>query len=123
MRELKKHEDNRGILFEILRRDETADEIKHIYFSVSKSGAVRGDHHHKRKVEWFCVVKGRAKLIVEDINTNEKKEVILDSEKPTIVKIPPYVKHQIKNIGRGRMYLIAVTNEVFDPDDPDTYKS
>ncbi len=120
--ELKKHEDPRGVLFEVLRRDETDEDIKLIHFSTSKKGAVRGGHYHKRRVEWFCVVKGEGKLVIEDNETGEKKELILSGESPILVKIPPNTKHSIQNIGEGEMYLISVTNEVFNPKDSDTFK-
>ncbi len=37
------------------------------------------------------------------------------------VKITPGTVHAIKNVGQGEMVLIVYANEIFDPDDPDTY--
>jgi len=119
--EAEKHEDKRGWLVEILRRDKIQEDIKQIYFSITVPGAVRGNHYHKRKVEWFCVLKGVARLLMEDNNTKERKELILYGDCPKVVKIPPNVTHAIENIGDEDMYLMVIANEVFDPRDPDTY--
>jgi|WetSurMetagenome_2_1015567.scaffolds.fasta_scaffold05996_4 UDP-2-acetamido-2,6-beta-L-arabino-hexul-4-ose reductase len=121
IRKIEKHEDSRGWLIEVLRADTTNEDIKHIHFSTSKPNAVRGKHYHKRKFEWFCVVKGVAKLILEDINTKERQELILSEENPLSVEIHPYVVHTIQNIGSSDMYLLSIVNEVFDLKDADTY--
>jgi len=118
---LKKHEDARGYLVEIIRKDEIAEDIGQIHFSVSKPGAVRGNHYHNRKVEWFCVVKGKALLVLEDINSGEKHELVLSGADPQLVKVFPGVVHAIRNAGNNVMYLIVANNEVFNPADPDTY--
>ena len=121
IKKLEKREDARGYLFEILRKDEINEDIAQIHFSVSKPGMVRGNHYHNRKVEWFCVVEGAALLLLEDIHSLEKVELVLSGAKPQVVKIPPTVTHAIKNIGNNSMYLVVANNEVFDPVDTDTH--
>ncbi len=121
VRAIMKHEDERGYLIEVLRSDFIKEEIKHIHFSTSKPNAFRGKHYHKRKVEWFCVIKGVAKLTLEDINTKETKELILSDENPSSVEIQPYIAHTLQNIGNDDMYLLSIVNEVFNPKDTDTY--
>ena len=120
IKKLEKHEDERGWLVEMLRGDQIDQEIKNIYFSISKPGAIRGNHYHKRKTEWFCTVKGKARLILGDNKSREKRELILSGDDPTTIKIPPNVTHLIENIGGDEMHLIVIVNEVFNPDDPDT---
>jgi UDP-2-acetamido-2,6-beta-L-arabino-hexul-4-ose reductase len=119
---LEKHIDQRGILLEILKDNEITEGMKQVYFSISKPGVIRGNHYHTRKVEWFCVIKGKAKLYFEDKNTMEKKELIVSDDMPAVVRISPPYSHAIQNIGEDDMYLIIVANEVFDPKDTDTYK-
>lgn len=119
---LEKHMDQRGLLLEILKANEITEDMKQVYFSISKPGAVRGNHYHTRKIEWFSVVKGTAKMICEDNVTKEKTEIILTEGNPTVVKISPPVSHALQNIGEDDMYLIVVANEVFDPKDADTYR-
>ena len=121
IRKIEKHEDARGWLAEVLRSDKVDEAIRQIHFSTSKPNTMRGNHYHKRKVEWFCVVKGIAKLLLEDIRTKEKKELTLSEENLVSVAIYPYVLHTLKNIGKSNMHLIVIVNEVFNSEDPDTY--
>jgi len=121
VRKIEKHEDARGWLVEVLRGDAIVEEIRQIHFSTSKPNAIRGNHYHKRKVEWFCVVKGVAMLTLEDINTKETKELILSEENMVSVEIYPYTKHTLQNIGKNEMILISIVREVYDPKDHDTY--
>lgn len=121
LKNIEKHTDERGWLVEILRDDEIKEEIKQVYFSTSKPGVIRGNHYHKHKVEWFSVVKGKAKLVLEDNESKEREELILSDEEPAIVKITPNMSHTIQNIGDDEMYLIVIVNEVFNPDDADTF--
>ena len=121
LKKIEKHTDERGWLVEILRDDEIKEEIKQVYFSISKPGVIRGNHYHKHKVEWFSVVKGKAKLVLEDSESKKREELILSEDTPAIVKIPPNISHAIQNIGDDAMYLIVIVNEVFDPDDADTF--
>jgi len=121
IKKLEKHIDERGWLLEILRDDEIEEEIKQVYYSTSKPGIIRGNHFHKRKVEWFSVVKGKAKLILEDNESKKREELVLSDDEPTIVKITPNVSHAIQNIGYDEMHLIVIVNEVFDPHATDTF--
>jgi UDP-2-acetamido-2,6-beta-L-arabino-hexul-4-ose reductase len=117
---LKKHVDDRGLLTEILRDDEIAENIKQVYFSISKPDSIRGNHYHERKVEWFSVVEGKGKIVLEN-KKGELEEIILSGKTPSIVKINPKNSHAIQNIGTEDMYLIVVANEVFNPADADTF--
>lgn len=121
IKNIEKHTDERGWLVEILRDDEIKEEIKQVYFSTSKPGVIRGNHYHKHKIEWFSVVKGKAKLFLEDNESNKREELILSDDNPSIVKITPNIVHAIQNIGDDEMYLIVIVNEVFNPDDADTF--
>ncbi len=121
IKSLEKHIDERGLLLEILKSNEITENIHQIYFSISEPGAVRGGHYHKNKVEWFCVVNGKAKLFLEDNLSKEKKELMLSDDKPVIVKVPPEIRHGLENVGKSQMYLIVVSNMVFNPNEPDTY--
>lgn len=118
---LEKHLDERGLLFEVLRDDEIKEEMKQVYFSISKPNAIRGNHYHERKIEWFSVVKGKGKMVFEDNKSNDREELILDGENPSIIKVDPYISHALQNIADEDMYLIVIANEVFNPEDADTY--
>lgn len=115
------HKDERGSLFEIIRDDEIKEQIKQVYFSISKPNAIRGNHFHKRKIEWFSVVKGKGMITLKNSINHKTEKYTLSGDKPSIVKVEPGISHVIKNIGEDDMYLIVVANEVFDPLDQDTF--
>lgn len=117
--EIKK--DDRGWLTEILRGEKITKPFGQIFLSVAKPNITKGNHYHKRKTEWFCVIKGKANLILKDIDTNETKEIPLNEEEPTLVLIPPKVSHKIINLGETDLYLLAYVDETFNKEDPDTF--
>lgn len=118
---IKKHEDRRGYLLEILKENETEENIAQIYFSTTKPGVIRGGHYHKKKVEWFSVVTGKALLYLECKNTKEQMEIVLEQNSPAVVKISPFIIHAIKNVGEKEMLLIVISSAVYDEKNTDTY--
>jgi len=126
LKKLEKKVDERGWFAEILRADDLpASEMKNfgqIGITTAKQNIVKGNHYHKRKLEWYCVLKGKALIVLQDNVTNERKEIVMSEKEPSILKIYPDVSHAIKNIGKGMMYLLIYTNEPFNPEDPDTFK-
>ena len=95
--------------------------VGQIHYSVSVSGAVRGNHYHTRKKEVFCVVEGKGKIRMRNRESGEMKELVVSGEAPETIEMPLNWAHSIENIGGDEMKLIVWTNEIFDPNDPDTY--
>jgi dTDP-4-dehydrorhamnose 3,5-epimerase-like enzyme len=122
IRKLDIHSDERGWVTEILRREHLENKkFGQIYVSVSNPGKVKANHYHQRKAEWFCVIKGRAKLLLKNLGEEKIEEITLTDDNLITVKIPPRVVHAIKNIGNDLMYLLAYTTEPYNPKDPDTF--
>lgn len=119
IKELDSKADERGIFAEILKSNETKEQIKEVLLAVSKPGAVRGNHYHKKKVEWLCLIKGKAKFLYVDIKTGESKEVIIDN-KPTIITTPLNIAHAVKNIGKDDLYLLEISNQIYS-ENPDIF--
>lgn len=117
---LRKHKDSRGSLTEnTLPR--IMKESKHFFVSKSKPEVMRGNHYHLRKSEWFYVIQGKCKLVIEDINTKKNEDVVVDGKENIAIHIGPDYAHAFKNIGKNELILLALINEVFDENDPDTY--
>jgi len=120
--DLKVNKDERGYVSEILRKEQLEeDKFGQIYISTANPGMVKGNHYHKRKLEWFFVVNGTAKIALKNLKTGETNEVFLSGEKPQILKVFPNVVHAIENVGKTTLYLIAYTSEPYNPDDTDTF--
>jgi dTDP-4-dehydrorhamnose 3,5-epimerase-like enzyme len=56
---------------------EDGKNFRHLaYFSLRKGkGLYRGGHYHSRKIEHFYVVKGKLKILLVDLETEEREEV------------------------------------------------
>lgn len=114
--------DKRGWLMEVLRlEDISGKKFGQIFISVAHPGEKKGQHYHKRKTEWYCVIKGKALLTLIDKASGEKDAVEMGEENMIIVKIYPNSHHTIENIGKEDMYLVVYIDEPFNPLDADTY--
>jgi UDP-2-acetamido-2,6-beta-L-arabino-hexul-4-ose reductase len=113
----KMEKDARGILFEIIKLGKGGQ----IFFSTTKPNVVRGNHYHTRKIERFCVLKGNARIRLRKINTLEVKEYNIWAEEPAFVEIPVFYTHNIENTGTEDLLTLFWCNEIFDPNDPDTF--
>lgn len=119
VKELSVFSDNRGWLAELLKSD--LEKIEQVHFSVSKPGVARGNHFHKKRLEWMFVSSGIAKLNLEDRQTKEKKELSLSGDHPVLVKIYPGITHTILNTGETPMHLFILTSEKHSTPDTDTF--
>ena len=123
IKNLEKKTDERGFLIEVIRDHDIGKKFGQFMVTTAKPGKVKGNHYHKRKHEYYCVIKGKALLAVVDNRTGEMKEIKLDGETPQLVEIGLDVSHAIKNIGKDDMYLLVYIDEAYNPADPDTFKS
>jgi len=109
--------DNRGWLVELLK----SPHMGQIFVSQTKPGITRGGHYHHTKVEKFVVVQGQAVIRFRQINADDIIEYPVSGDKIEIVDIPPGYTHEITNIGETDVITLFWVNEIFDPDNPDTY--
>ncbi|MDZ4657456.1 MAG: NAD-dependent epimerase/dehydratase family protein [Bythopirellula sp.] len=111
------HRDERGSLFEIIRMAGGGQ----VFFSTTKPGVIRGNHFHTRKIEWFCVLKGEAAIRLRKVDDTEVHEFRVSGEAPQFVSIPVLHTHQIENVGQDELLTMFWCNEIFVPEDADTY--
>ena len=109
--------DERGYLFEIVKSLNQGQ----AFFSTTKPGVERGNHYHRRKVERFSIIKGKASVKLRRIGTNEVIEYILDGNNPSYVDMPIHVTHNLVNIGDEDLLMLFWTSELYNPEDPDTF--
>ncbi len=112
-----KHTDNRGSFVEIVRANTSGQ----FSFSTTKPGITRGNHFHTRKAERFAVIKGKAKISLRKIDSDEVIDYIIDGVNPAYVDMPIWYTHNITNIGDEEMIALFWINEPYNQDDPDTY--
>lgn len=116
-------EDERGWLAEIVRKEELVrnQEFGQFMVTTANPGCVKGNHYHTRKFEWYCVLKGKARLMLADNQSEEREEILLSEHQLSTVTISPQVTHAIENVGEEMMYLLVYIDESFNEKDPDTF--
>lgn len=115
--ELTRHADARGSFFEIIRSHGGPGQSS---FSTTVTGVTRGDHFHRRKIERFTVLQGRARISLRRLYSEEVVSFEVSGEAPGAVDMPTMWAHNITNIGDDVLYTSFWTNDIFDPAHPDT---
>jgi len=116
-RHFTKHADNRGHFVELMRAGISGQTS----FSTTKPGITRGEHYHTRKIERFAVIKGKARIQLRRIGTDEVMSFELNGEDPSYVDMPIWYTHNITNIGEEELITVFWINEPYNPEDPDTW--
>ncbi|PKP45176.1 MAG: epimerase [Bacteroidetes bacterium HGW-Bacteroidetes-11] len=114
---LKLNTDNRGSFVETVKLNSGGQ----VSFSTTVPGITRGNHFHTRKAERFAVIKGKARIELRRIGTQEVISFELDGSQPSFVDMPIWYTHNITNVGDEELYTIFWISEHFDSNDPDTY--
>lgn len=115
---LVRHTDPRGSLVETVRAHGSEGQT---FVSTTAPGVTRGQHFHLRKVERFVVVGGRARISLRKVLTDDVLTFDVDGASPGIIDMPTLWAHKITNTGDGELTTMFWTNELFNPDDTDTY--
>ena len=108
--------DERGSLAEFIK----APTIGQVFISRTYPGFTRGNHYHHTKVEKFLVLEGEALIRFRPILGTQQIEVHVRGEEFRVVDIPPGYTHSIQNIGPGELVTLFWSDEILDPDRPDT---
>lgn len=114
------HRDNRGSFTEALHSAERGQ----VSVNVSKPGIAKGQHWHHSKHEKFLVVSGIGEINFRMADDPNGKVISykVSGEKLEVVRIPPGYTHNIVNVGDTDMVTLMWANEVFDPENPDTFR-
>lgn len=117
--------DERGSLSELLTtRDRPIEPIVHVYQVISKAGSLRAWVYHSRQLDRLAFTNGRFKIALYDIRpgsptANRVNVLVLGSEHPALLHIPPLVIHGVGNIGAETATFINLPTRAYDPRDPD----
>lgn len=114
---LVQHADPRGVFVETIKLGVGGQ----VSFSTTVPGITRGNHYHTRKIERFTVIKGKARIQLRKIGTDEVMDFYLDGNEPSYVDMPIWYSHNITNIGKDELYTQFWINEWYNPADGDTY--
>jgi len=119
--------DERGFLVDFLKADELKNDDKQfgqIYFiTFEKPGAVRGNHYHTGKKEWFVIGQGKILVILEDIKTKQRETMIMDGDEDVYHRlyVGNNVAHTLVNL-TPFAYVVNYCNKAYHPDNPDSIR-
>ena len=112
-----KHVDERGWLVETVK----AGTGGQCFVSTTKPGITRGNHFHRRKVERFFVLQGKAEIKLRKLFSDDVKTYQINGDAPSYVDIPTLHTHCITNVGDEELITLFWADEYYDPENPDTY--
>jgi UDP-2-acetamido-2,6-beta-L-arabino-hexul-4-ose reductase len=115
---LTRHTDARGSLVEMVKQHGGGGQT---FCSSSVPGVTRGEHFHLAKVERFAVVSGDAVIRLRRVLHDDVVTIPVSGDSPTVVDMPTMWAHNITNVGNRELITLFWTNELFDPETPDTY--
>ena len=116
--ELKMNVDRRGSFTELLHTIDCGQ----VSINISKPGITKGQHWHNSKWELFIVVSGHGLIQERNINTGEKVEFEVSGDKIEAVYMVPGWTHNIINLSdTENMVTVMASNEIFNPEYPDTF--
>lgn len=110
--------DERGTFTELLKTTGNGQ----ISVNVIKPKCIKGNHWHHTKNEKFIVVNGEGIIKFENVCTKEKVEYIVNDKELKVVDIPTGYVHSIINTGDKDMIVLIWASEVFNKNNPDTYR-
>ncbi len=82
--------DERGAIANIIDAD-----IKSVIIVTSKAGAIRGNHYHRKQIQYVYLISGRFEFLTKDIRKDEKTESVVIEEGDLVVT-QPMVAHTMK---------------------------
>lgn len=110
---------SKGEMAQILNRANEA--FKHLVYwdlDSGRNGQERGHHYHVRKTEHFYILSGEIELYIEDLESSEKKKLLLNSG--SRLAISPGVAHAFRS--RTYSQVLEYSPEPYDPSDTHPYK-
>ena len=116
--------DSRGWFLKVLNGFEEflPNHIGESYITMAQPGEWRANHYHYKTAEWFTIFKGKSKVILEDIETKERIELMADALEPKTIFVPPGIAHVFINTDeKEQLMLIAYAENKYDPHDTCPY--
>ena len=120
--------DERGRLFEVLRRDEPMfRKFGQVYCTTVNYGVVKGWHYHKKQIDNFVCVSGMIKLVAYDDrlrspSRGQINEFFLGVHHPALVQVPPHVWHGFKGISHPEAVVLNIPTEPYHYKRPDEFR-
>tara|TARA_B100000579_G_C22791508_1_gene834743 strand:+ start:309 stop:683 length:375 start_codon:yes stop_codon:yes gene_type:complete len=93
------HRDSRGVIIDLLEKKN----INSITYISQKKGTIRGNHYHKKTVQWNYILKGKIQLFIK--RKNIKKKIIL--KKGNLVETSKNESHAFKALQNSEFLVFT----------------
>ena len=87
------HKDKRGIIIDLLEKKN----INAITYITQKKGKIRGNHLHKKTIQWNYLLKGKLKLVTKKKNSRKKKIILSKGDLVKTFKNEAHAIQALKN--------------------------
>lgn len=114
---LKMNVDERGSFTEIIKTAERGQ----FSVNITKPGITKGNHWHNTKTEKFLVVSGNGLIQLRRVGSTKILDYPVSGERLEVIDIPPGYTHSITNTGASDLVTFMWVNEIYNPEEPDTY--
>tara|TARA_B110001452_G_scaffold258200_1_gene253133 strand:+ start:844 stop:1221 length:378 start_codon:yes stop_codon:yes gene_type:complete len=94
------HKDHRGLIIDLLEKKS----INAITLITQKKGKIRGNHYHKKTIQWNYLLSGKIKIFASKKN-NKKTSIIL--KKGDLVVTTKNESHAIKAISNSQFLVFT----------------
>jgi dTDP-4-dehydrorhamnose 3,5-epimerase len=127
-KQLVKHSDDRGFFMELLREDDAMyGKFGQLSLSVSYPGVIKAFHYHKRQDDIWFFPSGNAQVVLHDMRPESATfgrtdTYYMGEHAPVVLFIPRGVAHGYRVLGAQPATIVYVTNQAYDPADPDEYR-
>ena len=128
LKDLVVHKDDRGRLFEIFRSDdEIFKNFGQVYITVCYPGWVKGWHYHLEQTDYFCVVRGSARIVLYDQRKDSSTygsvdEYVLSDNTPQLLMIPKGVVHGFECVSKEETWIMNIPDKLYNRVKPDEYR-
>lgn len=116
---LRASHDHRGAFTELVRVHGGTGQTG---VSTTVPGITRGNHFHRRKIERFVVISGRARIVTRRVLTDDRLVFDVCGDEPVAIDMPTLWSHSITNTGDSPLITAFWTDDLFDPTRPDTHQ-
>ena len=66
------HQDSRGVIVDLLEKKK----INAITYITQKKGKIRGNHFHKKTIQWNYLIKGKIKIVTKKRNRGVQEMIL-----------------------------------------------
>ncbi len=110
--------DERGSFEELYKSNKYGQISENIAFP----NIVKGMHYHKYKKEIFYPIIGKSKIVQQSLDHQDTIIDIIDDNNKRMVEMKTNYLHSIENIDNKKTYTLMWISEIYNENNPDTYK-